>query len=238
VEIGNLVLVDLDDICISNTNRQLHTLRSSIGKMKIDEMKERLLDINPECNVTLIHDFVSPENAMDIVQSILPNLTACIDAIDGQTEKTALIAACCLQAVPIVTCGGAAGRIDPTKVVCDDLTRVADDRLLFACRKKLRDQYKLFAKGPSNAKEIRKFSPRKWNINAVFSTELQKSVPVENEISSFRKCDGNLGTACFLTGTYGFVAASKVVTMIAQDNLKRPRILPSATFHRNVNTLN
>jgi len=90
VEIGNLVLVDLDDICISNTNRQLHTLRSSIGKMKIDEMKERLLDINPECNVTLIHDFVSPENAMDIVQSILPNLTACIDAIDGQTEKTGL----------------------------------------------------------------------------------------------------------------------------------------------------
>ena len=57
--IGNIILVDLDDICISNTNRQLHALSSTVGKLKIEEMKRRLLDINPGCNVTLVHDFVS-----------------------------------------------------------------------------------------------------------------------------------------------------------------------------------
>lgn len=57
--VGNIVLIDLDDICISNTNRQLHAMSSTVGKMKIDEMKRRLVDINPGCNVTLIHDFVS-----------------------------------------------------------------------------------------------------------------------------------------------------------------------------------
>ena len=57
--IGNIILLDLDDICISNTNRQLHALSTTVGKMKIDEMKDRLIDINPSCNVTNIHDFVS-----------------------------------------------------------------------------------------------------------------------------------------------------------------------------------
>ena len=57
--VGNIILIDLDDICISNTNRQLHATSSSIGRLKTDEMKRRLVDINPECNVTAIHDFVS-----------------------------------------------------------------------------------------------------------------------------------------------------------------------------------
>jgi tRNA A37 threonylcarbamoyladenosine dehydratase len=57
--VGNIVLIDLDDICISNTNRQLHAMSSTVGKMKIGEMKRRLVDINPQCNVTLVHDFVS-----------------------------------------------------------------------------------------------------------------------------------------------------------------------------------
>lgn len=62
--VGNLILVDLDDICISNTNRQLHATSSSIGRLKTEEMQRRLVDINPDCNVTLIHDFVS---AMEVV---------------------------------------------------------------------------------------------------------------------------------------------------------------------------
>jgi len=63
--VGNLILCDLDDICISNTNRQLHTLTSTVGSSKIDVMKERFLDINPQCNITTVYDFVSK------VQSIL-----------------------------------------------------------------------------------------------------------------------------------------------------------------------
>lgn len=223
--VGNLILVDLDDICISNTNRQLHATSSAVGKMKIDEMKRRLLDINPKCNVTLIHDFVSKENANDLLQSMLPELTACIDAIDGMYEKTALILACVHHSVPIVTCGGAAGRMDPTQIVVDDLTKVQEDRLLFKCRKLMRQKHG-FAKVPMPGKGKQRV--RRWKIPAVYSTEVQQKMMASNgdeggSTSSFRTCDGALGTACFVTGTYGFVAACKVVEMIALDKLIVPK---------------
>lgn len=229
--VGNLILIDLDDICISNTNRQLHATNSAVGKMKIDVMKTRLLDINPRCNVTLIHDFVTVDNANTIVQSMMPQLTVCIDAIDGMYEKTALILECVNHGIPIVTCGGAAGRIDPTQIVLNDLTNVSEDRLLFQVRKTLRQQHG-FPKVLLPAKGMKKKSPRvrKWRIPAVYSTEVQQKVvqgveESDDSTSSFRSCDGALGTACSITSTYGMVAACKVVEMIALDTLIVPKKL-------------
>ena len=167
---------------------------------------------------------VSKDNADSIIENLMPNLTVCLDAIDGQNEKTALIAACVSKSIPIVTCGGAAGRSDPTKIICDDLTKVQDDRLLFKCRKQLR-KFHGFPKGPqSGEKNNHRF--KKWNILAVFSTELQKKVDFKNDpgVGSMRQCDGALGTACFVTGTYGFVAASRIVDMIASNELIVPTI--------------
>lgn len=229
--IGNLILIDLDDICISNTNRQLHATSSNVGKMKIDVMKDRLLDINPMCNVTCIHDFVTVDNAETLLQSMLQEfqLTACIDAIDGMKEKTALILACVKHSIPIVTCGGAAGRSDPTKVVIDDLTKVQEDRLLFSCRKKLRQQYG-FPKIDMPKKKGKKSRIRSWRIPAVYSLEVQQKPPLQrlegegqDTTSSFRTCDGALGTACSITATYGMIAASRVVEMIALDKLIVPK---------------
>jgi tRNA A37 threonylcarbamoyladenosine dehydratase len=201
--VGNIILIDLDDICISNTNRQLHALTSSVGRMKIDEMKRRLLDINPGCNVTLIHDFVTVEAAEELITSLKPKLTACIDAIDGMYEKTALILACVNHSVPIVTCGGAAGRMDPTQIVIDDLTKAQEDRLLFSCRKLLRQGYG-FPKVEVPAPGGKKTRTRSWRIPAVYSTEVQQKVDstkIEAMASSFRACDGALGTGVFVTGT-------------------------------------
>lgn len=230
--VGNIVLIDLDDICVSNTNRQVHTTSTTVGNMKTIEMQGRLREIRPTCNVTIVHDFISVDNAYTIVQNLLPEVDIILDAIDGAIEKTALIAAACVHSLPIVTCGGAAGRIDPTQITCDDLTKCMNCRLLFSCKKRLRDEYKLFTKGPSKKGDIKKFRPRKWRIAAVFSMELQKKVVVEEEgddpISSLRRCDGALGTACFVTGTYGFVAASKVVSMLVNQQLEKPRVLQSA----------
>ena len=225
--VGNIILIDLDDICISNTNRQLHALTSTVGKMKIDEMKRRLMDINPHVNITLIHDFVSVEAADGLISSLKPELTACIDAIDGMYEKTALILACVDHSVPIITCGGAAGRVDPTQIVIDDLTKVQEDRLLFHCRKMLRQKYgfpKVDIPGPGKKKS----RVRNWKIPAVFSTEVQQKVVDNNSeaqttSSSFRTCDGALGTGVYVTGTYGFVAATKVIEMIAMDSLIVPK---------------
>ena len=219
--VGNLVLIDLDDICISNTNRQLHALSSTVGTMKIEEMKRRILDINPQCNVTLIHDFVGPDNVQDILLG-LPGVSACLDAIDGARGKTSLIAACASLKIPIVTCGGSAGRTDPTKFVSDDLTRVQNDKLLAACKKELRKNYG-FEAGLSFRELQHNKAPSKWRIKAVYSMEIPKIV--RDNGSSMRRCDGALGTACFVTGTAGFIAAGLIVDMIAKDQLKAPKCL-------------
>jgi tRNA threonylcarbamoyladenosine dehydratase len=221
--IGSLVLVDLDDICISNTNRQLHALSSTVGVLKIDEMKRRLLDINPDCNITLIHDFVSTENVHDIVGGL--HLTALIDAMDGSEDKAALLAACTDLSIPVVSCGGSAGRRDPTQIRCDDITRITGDRLLRTCRKMLRRDHGFTEGIPFRLqRKVGSRKVKKWRIECVYSAEEQKQLPRGGEdVSSLRRCDGALGTACFVTGTYGFVAAGRIVDMIAEDSLQPPR---------------
>eukprot|EP00979_Chaetoceros_neogracilis_P001094 scaffold197_cov268-Chaetoceros_neogracile.AAC.9 len=235
--VGNIILVDLDDICTSNINRQLHALSSTVGKTKIDEMSKRLLDINPTCNITLIHDFIGTDNAEDIVKGFCGEsaqhgrVDVILDAIDGTDEKAALIAAACRNGVPIVTCGGAAGRVDPTQIICDDLSKSSQCRLLFWCKKQLRDKYKLFPKGQSpKGANVKMKKTRKWRIWSVYSEEVVGDKGGGGGVgsSSLRTCDGPLGTACFVTGTYGFVAASKIVSMLANDELVKPKILKSA----------
>ena len=176
------------------------------------------------------HDFVSVDSADELIAS-LPELTACIDAIDGMNEKTALILACVNHSVPIVTCGGAAGRMDPTQIVIDDLTKVSEDRLLFHCRKRLRQNHG-FPKVPLPG-QGKKARIRKWRIQAVYSTEVQQKVKADTETttSSFRICDGALGTGVFVTGSYGFAAATKIIEMIALDSLVAPK--KHGNGHRN-----
>jgi tRNA A37 threonylcarbamoyladenosine dehydratase len=215
--VGNLVLIDLDDICISNMNRQVHAMSSTVGAMKIDEMKRRLKDINPDCNITLIHDFISVDNVLEIIGK--QDLTALVDAIDGGTEKAALLAACADLAIPVVTCGGTAGRKDPTKILCGDINRISGDKLVGACRKYLRKDYGF---DPFH-EQLKGRKRKKWYIDCVYSTEESKQLPRESELSSFRLCDGALGTACFVTGTAGFVAAARIVDMIAEDHFVPPR---------------
>ena len=245
--IGNIILIDLDDICTSNINRQLHALSSTVGKMKIDTMAKRLLEINPNCNITLVHDFIGVDNAESIVASLSnqQNVDVILDAIDGTNEKVALIAAACRNGIPIVTVGGAAGRIDPTQIVCEDLSTSSQCRLLFWCKKQLRDKYKLFPKVvPKKGEKLKSVRVRKWRIWSVYSQEVINDKRVggkdggggndagagagDGAVGSMRTCDGPLGTACFVTGTYGFVAASKVVSMLANDELIKPKILKSA----------
>lgn len=180
--VGNLILIDLDDICISNTNRQLHATSSTIGKRKIDEMKRRLLDINPDCNMTNIHDFVLVENVNDLLDQMQLELDVCLDCLDGAKVKTALLVACTERKLSVVTCGGAAGKLDPTKIVTEDLARVSEDRMLALVRKNLRQEHG-FGKGLpfENTKKKNNKMPRKWRITAVFSTEVPKPLPTTTE---------------------------------------------------------
>lgn len=222
--VGSIVLVDMDDICISNTNRQLHATSASVGKLKTEEMSRRISQIHPGCEVSTIFDFVTAANVDGILDDLREKrgVDVVIDAIDGAWEKTALVAGCVRRGIPVVTCGGAAGRKDPSKIVCEDLTRAREDRLLFRVRKTLRAKYR-FPKGPGKgAKNYH--NPRRWKIFAVFSDEVVgNGGGLEEASASFRQCDGTLGTASFVTGTYGFMAAGKAVEMITTGKMIVPK---------------
>lgn len=222
--IGHLVLIDLDDICISNTNRQLHATTSAIGQFKTDAMKARLLDIHPGCQITLVHDFVSEENVQAILTGIGRPITALVDAIDESEAKAAILAACTDLGIPAVTCGATAGQRNAQHILRGDLTEVDGDRLLSNSRRLMRKKHG-FPAGLSMAqKRATKRRVRKWKIPCVYTLEPPPPKATQAEdTSSFRLCDGSLGTACFVTGTYGFALASLCVDMIALDELVPPR---------------
>jgi tRNA threonylcarbamoyladenosine dehydratase len=228
--IGRLVLVDLDDICISNTNRQLHALSSTTGQMKIDALRDRFAQINPDCIVTLVHDFVTADSIDAIFGRVLanepqprePSAIFVLDAIDGAKEKAAILSYCDLHQLPVVTCGGAAGRSDPSRVRRTDITLVQGDKLLASCKKELRKHYG-FQAGLSFRELQKGRRVKKWNIDCVYSDEDIPDESVTNSTSNLRQCDGALGTACFLTGTFGFTAAAAIVDKVAYNALAPPR---------------
>ena len=131
--VTSLTLIDLDDICITNTNRQLHALVETVGKMKVRVLKERLLKINPNASVHAIEDFATK----DTIEEIIPKKGVVIDAIDSLSNKAFIASYCRQHSLPLVICGAAAGKQDPTLIRCDDLEKSAQDNLLKRLKKKL-----------------------------------------------------------------------------------------------------
>lgn len=215
--IGSVTLIDLDDICISNTNRQLHALSDTVGQMKVEVMANRLLAINPACDVQCITQFVTEKSAATLLDNRFDYV---IDAIDGVRHKSAIIAYCQRQKIKLITVGGAGGLTDPTQIQIADLTRTYHDPLLAKVRKQLRQQYH-FSSNPK----------RRFGIEAVFSAE-QPVYPDENGQvcqnkpapgeSSRLDCASGFGAATATTGSFGFVAAARVLKKLALQTKAAP----------------
>jgi tRNA A37 threonylcarbamoyladenosine dehydratase len=208
--VGELTLVDLDDVCISNVNRQLHALNGELGKPKVDVLAQRVQDINPECIVHPLQCFFLKSNAASILQ---PRFDAIVDAIDGPSLKCLLIAEAYKMHTPIITVGGAGGRRDPTAIEVTDLAFSSHDRLLHEVRRKLRRDYG-FPRGD-----------RAFGVECVLSRE-QPMFPAEDgsicaerpeSIDLRLDCNSGFGTACFVTATFGMVAASRIVQRLAGE---------------------
>src|SRR3954471_151032 len=136
--VGQLTLVDLDEVCISNVNRQLHALDGEVGKPKVEVMAQRAHAINPECRIHARLEFFLESNA-DVILSGAYDYV--VDAIDAISKKALLIALCREKRLPVLTIGAAGGRTDPTAVKVDDLAFTSDDGLLRNLRKDLRKKY-------------------------------------------------------------------------------------------------
>ena len=203
--VGNLTLIDLDEVCLTNTNRQIHALKDSIGKAKVQEMDKRIRGINPDCTVETRVEFFTEQTSDSILATRYDYV---VDAIDGVSNKSLLLAQCRAREIPVITCGAAGGRRDSTAVCVVDLARAKYDRLFFNVRNKLRQDHG-FPRGR-----------KKFGIMSVYSAE-PVIYPQENGSScevkpvstGLRKlnCEGGLGAATQVTGAFGFAAAGYVV---------------------------
>jgi tRNA A37 threonylcarbamoyladenosine dehydratase len=211
--VGRLTLVDLDEVCVSNVNRQLHALNADVGRAKVEAMATRVHGINPECEVRPSMEFFTAINADTLLSTPYDFV---VDAIDSLTNKCLLIAKCREAEIPVITCGGAGGRRDPTQARVADLAFTSHDRLLQKVREKLRKEFG-FPRGE-----------KKFGVPAVFSPEppvfpdgngsvcAQRPASANGE-SLKLNCESGFGTATFVTGTFGFVAAAHVVQAIAKN---------------------
>jgi len=207
--IGTLTLVDMDDICVSNVNRQIHAVDAEIHKPKVETMAARVATINPECVVHARREFFTAGSAARILETRFDYV---LDAIDAVREKALCISLCHTLRIPVITSGGAGGRCDPTRVQLDDLSRATHDRLLQSLRKNLRTDHG-FPRGE-----------RKFGVECIFSPEPPMFPQTDGTVCATRDakadplkldCRNGLGSATFVTGTFGFVAAARIVQRIA-----------------------
>lgn len=218
--VGNITLIDLDDICTTNVNRQIHALSSTIGWDKVAVMADRISQINPDCNIHQIDDFVTEENLSTLMSS---NYDYVIDAIDSVNIKTKIIAYCKRNKLPIITIGGAGGQVDPTKIQITDLSKTYQDPLLAKVKNQLRREHNF----PRDT--VKKISKRKFAIDAVFSTEQLIYPDLEGGVCYAKQsqdgamrldCSGGFGATTHVTASFAFFAVGHSIKKLLAKKLK------------------
>lgn len=219
--LGRLTLVDFDRVCGTNTNRQLHAMKGTFGKWKADLMAERCSLINPEATVIGRRAFYHAETSEELLGS---NPDVVVDAIDNVTAKVHLLATCIARKIPVISCMGAAGKLDPTQLRIEDLSKTRIDPLARAVRKILRERYGVDTE-------------QHTGVTCVYSTEHRHEpqglsydgtagfvciCPTkENDLHSCESRNLIEGTVSFVTGTAGMLAASAVVRHLC-DKVAEP----------------
>lgn len=207
--VGTLTLIDLDEVCVSNINRQLPALTKTVGSAKVRVLAARVGEINPECTVHAVEEFFTAESADHLLE---PRYSYVVDAIDSLKNKALLIARCRSREIPVITIGGAGGRRDPTAIKIADLALATHDRLLKSTRKLLRSEFG-FTAGEQG----------RFGVTSVFSGEAPVFPQADGSVCAQRveaddlrlNCNNGFGSATFVTGGFGFAAAAEVVREIA-----------------------
>ncbi len=221
--IGRITMIDLDEICITNINRQLHAMDGEIGRQKTAAMASRIKAINPDCQITSLETFFSQRNAAEILDQ---GFDYVIDAIDQSLPKSLLLASCHQRNIPVISCGGAGGLTDPTQIHIDDLSRSFNDSLLLQVRKDLRNHHGF----PQGADPKRKIKRKKFGIDCIFSSESPVYPQCDGSVSPQRpprtknsentstrlSCASGFGSITHMTATIGLYATSRCLKTLAQ----------------------
>jgi len=207
--VGQITLIDLDDICVTNTNRQIHALNDTVGLVKVAVMAERIGQINPACKVNAIEDFVTPDTVMEHLAN---NYDGVIEATDSIKAKASIIYYCKRNKLPVVTVGGAGGQVDPTQITCADLAKTIQDPLAAKLRNELRRNYG-FSKNPK----------RRFGIECIYSTEQLRYPQPDgsvchnkslNDGSTRLDCASGFGASVMVTASFGMFAAARLINKL------------------------
>lgn len=211
--VGMISLIDADDVCLSNTNRQSHAMEGEFGRTKVSVIAHRLRAINPDIVVHPVVQFVTLKNLSELLEN---SFDAVIDACDALRVKVEMIAFCKRRKIPIVVSGSAGGRADPTLITARDLTRTEHDILLGLVRRRLRDDFG-WTRNPK----------RYFGVQAVFSRENVNYPQADGSVCKTRApdaetglkldCGGGLGAAMHVTAAFGMVAASRVIERLLES---------------------
>lgn len=210
--IGALTMIDLDDVCVTNVNRQLPALDGNVGRTKVGALADRVKLINPGCRVTTVTEFFTAATAERLLAETFSYV---VDATDKMSNKALLIGESRARGYPVVTVGAAGGKRDGTQVRATDLGDACSDELLRQVRKKLRRDHG-FPRGEDRGK-------MQWRVRAVWSAELPLFPWADGTCKAEREpgsnltldCESGFGTAVFVTGAFGLAAAQEVVREIA-----------------------
>lgn len=214
--IGALTLIDMDDVCITNVNRQLHALDGTIGRPKVDAIADRVRLIHPHCAVTPIAQFLTASTASVLLAT---PFTFVVDATDKLANKCLILTACRERGIPVLTLGGAGGKRDGTQVRVRDLAHTEQDELLRQVRRKLRREFGFTAGLHRSDPSVQ--AP--FGIPAVFSPEKPVyphsdgtcSTEPEPGASTTLDCASGFGTATHVTAAFGLAAAGEVIRRTA-----------------------
>ena len=213
--VGRLTLIDADDLCVSNTNRQLPAIAGQYGRAKVEAMAERCRAINPAIDVDPVASFLTPTNLDELLDR---GYDLVLDACDSFRSKVVAIAWCRRRKQPILTIGSAGGRTDPTQVRVRDLSRTEHDAMLSLIRKKLRGEFNF----PKNA-------DRYFGVPAVYSLENVKYPQADGSVCGVRPpldkdaalkldCGAGLGAATHITGAFAFAAVGKALEILLKPD--------------------
>ena len=213
--IGRLTIIDADDVCVSNTNRQLHALEGEYGRAKVDVMAARARAINPAIEVDAIAQFLTTSNMDELLDRGYDVVLDCCDAFRVKVE---MIAWCRRRKIPLIVSGSAGGRTDPTLITVRDLSKTEHDAMLALVRKKLREDFR-FPRGPK----------RYFGVQAVYSLENVRYPQADGSVCGTRPavggeaglkldCGGGLGAATHVTAAFALAAVSRAIKRLLRDD--------------------
>ncbi|MBU1343677.1 MAG: tRNA threonylcarbamoyladenosine dehydratase [Proteobacteria bacterium] len=199
--VGNLRLIDFDRVDVSNINRQLFALHSTIGRQKAKLAHERVKDINPQCNVTILSSFVNAQSLEDLLSK---DIDVVVDAIDGLNSKINLIVGARQMNLPVVSSMGAGGRTDVSMIRTGDISETSVCPLARVVRQRL------------HRRGLYKGIRAVYSIEKPLNKQPYKSEDAVDALSGHGRSRPPIGTVAWIPGVFGLTIASEVIHLITR----------------------